>query len=173
MHIIDADAHVIESVETWSHLDPVYQSRRPLPMAVPRGTDFELRWFTPTVEIDLCGHATLAAAYQAHRKVIDEIVERTSAPQRTGRTAAGQSSSSWRQVCNIRRCPVSCSATCRAAAIMPAIGTSQCEPSTRAANLASETVTGSRVGAVSRYMAMAVTRTAAYCCAAPPSSPSG
>jgi hypothetical protein len=25
--------------------------------------DYELRWFTPTVEIDLCGHATLAAAY--------------------------------------------------------------------------------------------------------------
>lgn len=25
--------------------------------------DFELRWFTPTVEIDLCGHATLAAAF--------------------------------------------------------------------------------------------------------------
>ncbi len=29
---------------------------------VPRGSDFELRWFTPTTEIDLCGHATLAAA---------------------------------------------------------------------------------------------------------------
>lgn len=29
---------------------------------VPRGEDFELRWFTPTVEIDLCGHATLATA---------------------------------------------------------------------------------------------------------------
>lgn len=29
---------------------------------VPRGTDFDLRWFTPTVEMDLCGHATLAAA---------------------------------------------------------------------------------------------------------------
>lgn len=29
---------------------------------VPRGNDFELRWFTPTVEMDLCGHATLAAA---------------------------------------------------------------------------------------------------------------
>jgi len=28
---------------------------------VPRGDDYELRWFTPTVEIDLCGHATLAA----------------------------------------------------------------------------------------------------------------
>ncbi|WP_394747357.1 PhzF family phenazine biosynthesis protein [Spongiimicrobium salis] len=24
---------------------------------------FEIRWFTPTVEVDLCGHATLAAAY--------------------------------------------------------------------------------------------------------------
>ena len=24
---------------------------------------YELRWFTPTVEVDLCGHATLAAAY--------------------------------------------------------------------------------------------------------------
>ena len=25
--------------------------------------DFELRWFTPAVEVDLCGHATLAAAH--------------------------------------------------------------------------------------------------------------
>jgi len=24
---------------------------------------FQIRWFTPTVEVDLCGHATLAAAY--------------------------------------------------------------------------------------------------------------
>ncbi|TAK98597.1 MAG: PhzF family phenazine biosynthesis protein [Verrucomicrobia bacterium] len=30
---------------------------------VPRGDDFELRWFTPTVEMDLCGHATLGAAF--------------------------------------------------------------------------------------------------------------
>lgn len=30
---------------------------------VPRGTVFEIRWFTPQVEIDLCGHATLAAAH--------------------------------------------------------------------------------------------------------------
>jgi PhzF family phenazine biosynthesis protein len=30
---------------------------------VPRGGEFDLRWFTPTIEIDLCGHATLAAAY--------------------------------------------------------------------------------------------------------------
>lgn len=25
--------------------------------------DFELRWFTPAIEVDLCGHATLAAAH--------------------------------------------------------------------------------------------------------------
>src|SRR5208282_1838393 len=28
---------------------------------VPRGDAFDLRWFTPTVEVDLCGHATLAS----------------------------------------------------------------------------------------------------------------
>jgi len=30
---------------------------------VPRGDEFELRWFTPALEMDLCGHATLAAAF--------------------------------------------------------------------------------------------------------------
>ena len=29
----------------------------------PRGAEFDLRWFTPTVEVDLCGHATLASAH--------------------------------------------------------------------------------------------------------------
>jgi PhzF family phenazine biosynthesis protein len=30
---------------------------------VARGAHFDLRWFTPEVEVDLCGHATLAAAH--------------------------------------------------------------------------------------------------------------
>jgi len=30
---------------------------------VPQGDDFSLRWFTPAVEVDLCGHATLASAH--------------------------------------------------------------------------------------------------------------
>lgn len=31
---------------------------------VPKGKDiFQIRWFTPTVEVDLCGHATVAAAH--------------------------------------------------------------------------------------------------------------
>jgi PhzF family phenazine biosynthesis protein len=33
---------------------------RPL---VSSGGTYELRWFTPTVEVDLCGHATLASAH--------------------------------------------------------------------------------------------------------------
>lgn len=41
---------------------------------VPAGSDdadFELRWFTPTSEVDLCGHATLASAHV----LLDEMEE--------------------------------------------------------------------------------------------------
>ncbi len=34
---------------------------------VPQGAGFHLRWFTPAVEVDLCGHATLASAYVIRR----------------------------------------------------------------------------------------------------------
>ena len=34
---------------------------------VPRADHFHLRWFTPTVEVDLCGHATLASAHVIFR----------------------------------------------------------------------------------------------------------
>jgi PhzF family phenazine biosynthesis protein len=30
---------------------------------VPKGNDYDIRWFTPAAEINLCGHATLASAY--------------------------------------------------------------------------------------------------------------
>ncbi|MDR2040326.1 MAG: PhzF family phenazine biosynthesis isomerase, partial [Bacteroidales bacterium] len=30
---------------------------------VPCKDGYQIRWFTPTVEVDLCGHATLAAAF--------------------------------------------------------------------------------------------------------------
>lgn len=36
----------------------------PLPGSVE--ADWALRWFTPTVEVDLCGHATLATAHALH-----------------------------------------------------------------------------------------------------------
>jgi PhzF family phenazine biosynthesis protein len=37
---------------------------------LPEGEGYRLRWFTPTVEVDLCGHATLASAY-----VISEFLD--------------------------------------------------------------------------------------------------
>jgi len=34
---------------------------------LPAGDQYEIRWFTPAVEVDLCGHATLAAAHVLFR----------------------------------------------------------------------------------------------------------
>ena len=34
---------------------------------VPSGDNYEIRWFTPTTEVDLCGHATLASGYVISR----------------------------------------------------------------------------------------------------------
>lgn len=31
--------------------------------SVQKGVDYDIRWFTPALEINLCGHATLASAY--------------------------------------------------------------------------------------------------------------
>ena len=39
----------------------------------PENDEFRLRWFTPTVEVDLCGHATLASAHVLYET---EIVPR-------------------------------------------------------------------------------------------------
>ncbi len=40
---------------------------------------YRLRWFTPTVEVDLCGHATLATAY-----VILELRREVESPRGAG-----------------------------------------------------------------------------------------
>lgn len=36
---------------------------------VPERDDYAIRWFTPLVEVSLCGHATLASAYVAFEKL--------------------------------------------------------------------------------------------------------
>jgi PhzF family phenazine biosynthesis protein len=43
---------------------------------VPRGGEWEIRWFTPVQEVELCGHATLASGYVAltHLQPKREIV---------------------------------------------------------------------------------------------------
>lgn len=35
--------------------------------------EYDLRWFTPTVEVDLCGHATLASGYVVLSKLAPEL----------------------------------------------------------------------------------------------------
>lgn len=42
-----------------------------------KNQEFELRWFTPDREIDLCGHATLATAFVLfnYYKIPDETIK--------------------------------------------------------------------------------------------------
>lgn len=49
---------------------------------IPKGDEFHIRWFTPTVEVELCGHATLASAY---------VITRYLQPQRQAMTFDSQS----------------------------------------------------------------------------------
>ena len=37
---------------------------------VPRGGGYQLRWFTPATEVDLCGHATLASAHVLFKHLV-------------------------------------------------------------------------------------------------------
>ncbi|MEM7271642.1 MAG: PhzF family phenazine biosynthesis protein [Actinomycetota bacterium] len=55
-----ADASWMQRVALEMHLSETA-------FVVPKADgSFDLRWFTPTVEVDLCGHATLAAAHLLH-----------------------------------------------------------------------------------------------------------
>lgn len=49
--------------EAWMQLVAREMNLSETAFLVPRGGDFDLRWFTPSVEVDLCGHATLASAH--------------------------------------------------------------------------------------------------------------
>ncbi len=40
---------------------------------IPKGNGYHLRWCTPTIEVDLCGHATLAAAYVVFHHLRPEL----------------------------------------------------------------------------------------------------
>ena len=44
---------------------------------VPSGSTYEIRWFTPELEVDLCGHATLASAYVLfnHEGVSSNVID--------------------------------------------------------------------------------------------------
>ena len=48
---------------------------------IPVGDQFHIRWFTPELEMDLCGHATLATAHviKEHLNYEDDLIHFTSA----------------------------------------------------------------------------------------------
>lgn len=50
------DKAVMQSIATENNLAETA-------FVVPKGNDFEIRWFTPEAEVALCGHATLASAH--------------------------------------------------------------------------------------------------------------
>lgn len=49
--------------ETWMQQVAAEMNLSETAFLLPEGNGFRLRWFTPTVEVDLCGHATLASAH--------------------------------------------------------------------------------------------------------------
>src|SRR5512141_1483123 len=51
---------------------------------VPEGEGYRLRWFTPTTEVDLCGHATLAAGFVVLRALSPSRTQVTFQTQQAG-----------------------------------------------------------------------------------------
>jgi len=57
---------------------------------VPQADGFDLRWFTPTTEVDLCGHATLASAHVLWQEGCLEMEETARFHTRSGVLAASR-----------------------------------------------------------------------------------
>src|SRR5438105_1273382 len=52
-----------ERPEEWMQSVAAEMNLAETAFVTPREDGYNLRWFTPTVEVDLCGHATLASAH--------------------------------------------------------------------------------------------------------------
>ncbi len=52
----------------WMHAVAVEMNLSETAFLLPRQNGFQLRWFTPKVEVDLCGHATLASSFVLFEK---------------------------------------------------------------------------------------------------------
>ena len=57
---------------------------------VDRGPHFDLRWFTPKVEVDLCGHATLASAFVLWKAGLAPVGESIRFSTRSGMLSAAR-----------------------------------------------------------------------------------
>ena len=52
-----------ERADSWMQQVAAEMNLSETAFVLPSGGGFGLRWFTPTVEVPLCGHATLATAH--------------------------------------------------------------------------------------------------------------
>lgn len=76
--ILGEDAESAEVPDAWMqkvasemrHAETSFLRRRAATSS-PVSWDMELRWFTPEAEVDLCGHATLAAAHVTWERWVD------------------------------------------------------------------------------------------------------
>lgn len=59
----DRDDEWLQSVATEFNISETCYLTQPLTLSNEANPTFGLRWFTPVTEVDLCGHATLAAAH--------------------------------------------------------------------------------------------------------------
>jgi PhzF family phenazine biosynthesis protein len=66
------------------------QSETAFIVAIPGG--FHLRWFTPAIEVDLCGHATLASAHTLWQSGLAQNGAAISFATRSGTLTARQAS---------------------------------------------------------------------------------
>ncbi|HZH03618.1 MAG TPA: PhzF family phenazine biosynthesis protein, partial [Myxococcaceae bacterium] len=62
---------------------------------VGSGDPYELRWFTPVTEVDLCGHATLAAARVIFDRSAPELTTLSFVTQRAGMLAVSKQGEGW------------------------------------------------------------------------------
>ncbi len=66
--------------------------------ARPGGEDFSLRWFTPTDEVDLCGHATLASAHVLWETDVLSADAKAVFHTRSGRLTTRQGRGGWTEM---------------------------------------------------------------------------
>jgi len=57
---------------------------------VPEGEGYRLRWFTPTTEVDLCGHATLASGYVVFRWLRPQLSKVSFQTEKAGALRVGR-----------------------------------------------------------------------------------
>lgn len=62
---------------------------------VPSGRCYQLRWFTPIREVDLCGHATLAAAHVIF-EIMDYVKQAITFETRSGELFVEKRGGVWR-----------------------------------------------------------------------------